>query len=356
MGRSSREHLLEAHVVKRGLQGRAFKNVNDSYSREEEPPIPECIKASLSLLSAALLACSIACSSGNPGGTAGYTKIDDMEGGANLIEWMPPPGMTPGFWWAATGCSAIGEISPPPWFAEPDGWSFSALPTSMETFPGIISTHAARLRTTPQLIGVWGANMGLEFGQVPPGDGGPVWPPIARDAATSVPDGGGAILDASPPDADGAAVGLCPNPSELAFSVGSVDLSAYSGLTFWAMAAQGGEQTIRVQLNDRDTDPWGGICNPDQSSPDACYNGFGASISLTSTFKRYTIDFSSLQQTATWGYRPTPDLLDLHHVYNLIFEIDLPSCASSTTSMCAGGTPAVSFDFWIDDIYLVNNR
>jgi hypothetical protein len=34
------------------------------------------------------------------------------------------------------------------------------------------------------------------------------------------------------------------------------------------------------------------------------------------------------------------------------FEMNLPSCSS--TSMCAGGLPSISFDFSIDDLYFVD--
>jgi hypothetical protein len=31
-------------------------------------------------------------------------------------------------------------------------------------------------------------------------------------------------------------------------------------------------------------------------------------------------------------------------------------CAQSNFNSCAGGSPSISFDFWIDDIYLVNRQ
>ena len=38
----------------------------------------------------------------------------------------------------------------------------------------------------------------------------------------------------------------------------------------------------------------------------------------------------------------------------MAFEMDLPGCTASATTMCAGGAPALSFDIWIDDLYFVN--
>ena len=135
----------------------------------------------------------------------------------------------------------------------------------------------------------------------------------------------------------------------------TVDLSGYSGITFWAMADPAGVQTILVSLHDRNTDPRAGICDAtDPTSAANCFNEFSVSVTLTNTFTRYTIDFSDLQQNQTWGYRPNPDVPDLQHVFGLSFAVYLPVCAASSNTTCAGGPPAVSFDFWIDDIYLVN--
>lgn len=308
------------------------------------------IKTSYSLLTT-LLALSTACTTGT---TAGYTKIDDMEGGGNGIEWIPPEGLIPGFWWAATDCTEAENISPLPWFVDEGGWSYAAVPAPHETFPGIVSKYAARLRTTSPLVGIWGANTGLDFAEIP-GDGGAFdGLPSALDAPlppdATIPDAGASTADAGA-STDGPA---CPANTTFDLGGRTVDLSAYSGLTFWAMADPAGAKNIRVQLNDRDTDPRGGICNPDESSADACYNGFSAAVLLTGAFERHTIEFSNLQQNPTWGYHPDPSILDLHHVYSMNFELDLPICTSTGTFMCAGGVPSVSFDFWIDDLYFVD--
>jgi len=110
---------------------------------------------------------------------------------------------------------------------------------------------------------------------------------------------------------------------------------------------------LRVQVNDANTDPRGGICQELHSNAsDYCYNGFGVPIALTDTFRQYTLDFSQFTQRAGWGYHP-PAGIDWSHVYTMAFELDLPGC-SSATNMCPGGAPTLSFDVWIDDVYLVN--
>jgi hypothetical protein len=292
------------------------------------------------------LACA-SCSSGtardDDGAAAGYTMIDDMEG--STPEWTPPSDLRPGRWSTGTGCTADGSILPPPdvvvaGAVVPSAWSYSVLPSAHETFPGIMSTHAARLRTTTPLQGVWGAAMAFQF----------AW--IAGDASVQVVPIAGSDAGAQGFDASAAGPAACPI---IIGPEAAVDLSAYSGVTFWAKAGPAGARTLQVLLQDVHTDPRGGFCNyhVDPSSPDACYNGFTATIALTDTFARYTIDFANLQQDPGWGYHPDPDVFDPQHVYQLIFQIVAPMCFP--TEMCVGGSaPPVSFDVWIDDLYFVN--
>lgn len=286
---------------------------------------------------ATLLVCAVACSGGKAlldgAVSAGYTKIDDMENGGYRTEFAPS-GFTPGPWWTATGCSEYQNISPVASAFDFVSWSFAAVPTPYETFPGVVSKNAAHIRTTAPLTGVWGGEMGFEMAGGPGADAGA--------SLMTTPDGG--TLD----DAQG-----CPLFEN--WQEPTVDLGAYSGITFWAMADPAGTQTIRIQLGDRNNDPRGGLCDAtDPTSLANCFNEFSSPLTLTNTFQRYTIDFSSLQQDQTWGYRADPDVPDLQHVYQVSFAVDLPACAQSSTTTCAGGPPSVSFDFWIDDLYFVN--
>jgi hypothetical protein len=300
------------------------------------------------LLIPSLMLCAVSCSSGNAspldgGAVAGYTRIDDMEQDGGSAEWTLPTGLLSGYWFSATDCSQAGNIWPPPATVTSGvltlgAWSYSPLPAPHETFPGIVSTRAARLRTTTPLFNVWGASVDLALASMPG-----LTPEIVP---TGEPDAGASGADAS----TGAQAG-CPI---ILGAEASVDLSAYSGITFWAKGDLGGARTILVMFSDSHTDARGGICNyVDSNSPDFCYNSFGTTIDLTDTFARYTVDFASLKQDPTWGYHPDPDVFDVQHVYEIEFQIDAPTCYA--TEMCVGGAPPpVSFDFWIDDLYFVN--
>jgi hypothetical protein len=285
---------------------------------------------------AALVAGALAetgCGGGDANPLPSYTKIADMEGSGNLLEWVGPSGTATGGWFTATDCTQHDRIDPPSAPGYSESWSFAALPTPQQTMPGIVSTHATRLRTTAPLVDIWGANVGFAFATTE-GDGGSPGP---VDAGFPTDDTGACM---SPPN-------NYPNPP--------VDLTGYAGVTFWARAASPGGRAVRVQFNDVSTDPRGGICQEkdSNSSDDYCYNGFGVLIELTDTFRQYTLDLSTFTQRGGWGYHP-PAGVDWSRVFTMSFEMDLPSCTSSATSMCPGGAPELSFDIWIDDLYFVN--
>jgi hypothetical protein len=267
-----------------------------------------------------------------------FVKIDDMEGDdAGVIEWTPP-GELPGAWFTATDCTEANQIVPQPSYAPGGGWSYDELPVPYQTFPGVVSTHAAHMRTTSPLTNVWGANMGFDLGVLPGPDGGRSSPPP------------------SPADAGAPAIGPgCVQVSNRHTPALPVDLRAYSGLKLWAMS-RGGQRYLAVQLADNNVDPRGNLCNAaDVNDETNCYNHFRKVLPLSETMTPYTIDFlADLKQDTTWGYRPNPDVPNLQYVYQLTFEVDEESCGLDPNSMCAGGTtPPLSFDVWVDDIYFV---
>jgi len=296
-------------------------------------PDNQIIRGTWISLGALVLAGAVACSSG--GGGPQVTLIDDMEGApASPIPWVPPTGQPPGSWFVQTDCTENDRIFPRPWTVPGGGWSYDELPAPHETFPGVISTHAARLRTTEPLSGVWGAVMGVDLL--------PEIPKLGPD---------GPLAAAPPVTGPG-----CRQPTTRDYDGETVDLSAFTGITFWAMADPSGLHAIRVRVRDQNTDPRGGLCNSEKpESDDDCYNDFTFPLVLTDTFTRYTVDFSRMHQDPSWGVRPDTEVPDLQHVYAIAFQADLPSCAFSKIEICAGpGPPSFALDFRIDDLYLVN--
>jgi len=256
-----------------------------------------------------------------------FVKIDDLEGTRGSVEWPAPAGLAQGGWFAATDCSELDRIWPPPNEPGQQNWS-PATVDPYPTFPGVTSTQAARLQTLSPLTGIWGAVMGFSLA-VPASDPGA--PSTAPDAAVAA---------------------ACPSADPRNYPVVPVDVSAYRGITFWAKAGPGA-RVVRVELADTNTDPRGDRCN-DGSDDTNCYNYFYVPLLLTDTMTRYTVDFSQLQQEPTWGYRPTPGVPDLQHVYQIQFEVDAPRCAMAPDVTCADGDTSLSFDLWVDDIYFVN--
>ncbi|MDP9148504.1 MAG: hypothetical protein M3O36_00970 [Myxococcota bacterium] len=233
-----------------------------------------------------------------------YTRLDDMEGTGPSISWTAPAGMIP-VWLVGAETPEFGQLLSPGPGAE--AWSYAQVPTPYETFPGITSTHAARVRTLAPLVNTYGAEMALLFARL--ADAGVPRPPVHRG-----------------------------------YDLGSADLSAYKGITFWGMADPSRTTTVRMKIFETNTWPEAGPCLDSDGGTGNCFNGFGAVRTFTGSFERYTIDFAELAQDPSWGYQAR--VADLKHVYYMGFEVNTPGGASPSTSL--------TFDIWIDDLYFVN--
>lgn len=100
------------------------------------------------------------------------------------------------------------------------------------------------------------------------------------------------------------------------------DVSAYTGIAFWAL----GPQVITVQVVEQATAPTGqgGNCTG------TCGDHFGVSIDATAGWQEFVVPFSTLSQQH-WGTAATWDPTT---VLGVQFAVN----------------PAPTFDFWIDDI------
>jgi hypothetical protein len=112
-----------------------------------------------------------------------------------------------------------------------------------------------------------------------------------------------------------------------------IDATAYRGVMLWARAGESNTSPIRVQFQDVNTHPQGGVCDPDPSGEDGCYNGFGSALLPISTeWQLYKLEFSRMGQR-DFGLRT--DALDTSALY----------------AMEIGVAQGTVFDFWVDDLW-----
>jgi hypothetical protein len=147
----------------------------------------------------------------------------------------------------------------------------------------------------------------------------------------------------------------CSTTSE----VESVDISAYTGIHFWAM--KGSADTAyahEVKLPDADTDPHGGTCTAPDGGTSLCYNHWETPIGLGTTPGTWVENTWHYSPAATsdfilegsWGIQ-TLTAFDPTHAYGINFQAKGPQVDESPD---AGGTPEIA-DFWIADISFVTN-
>jgi hypothetical protein len=281
-------------------------------------------------LPALLLSAMAACS--DPAVPAeALTRVDDMEGDRTQILWRAPgsaEGVIPGRWqsFADVSCDAL---TPPPTSPDADRWTFTDLAEPYTTFDGTRSTRAARLTTTAPFVNTWGAGMRFDLTSLVP------FVERTSDVPEDLP---------------------CPTATRdlSEWDAEMVDLRAFRGVTFYGKAdPNAGSTTVSVLLLDRNSDPRGGQCDPVQASAAECFNSFAASVELDATFKRFTVDFSQLQQDPHWGYRPSNEP-DLEHVYGIAFQVFTPGGVCPKGAVCPGDPPSLTFDVFIDDVYFVN--
>jgi hypothetical protein len=119
---------------------------------------------------------------------------------------------------------------------------------------------------------------------------------------------------------------------ELAGSVKPYDASAFCAVELWAKAASA--TTVRFRAPDVNTHQAGGVCTVGGGAGKDCYDHFVSSISLGTTWKRFEIKLSTLQQAGT-GYHPADGKLRTNALMAL--EWGLPG---------SGNT----YEIWIDDV------
>ncbi len=215
----------------------------------------------------------------------GAVLVDDMETGMGSI--------------IATG----GRMGA--WYTYNDGTATGTqTPTVMTPFmqaalsPARCASHFAA-ETKGSGFTTWGAGMGFNFNDVPSADGGT--------------------------------------------TKATYDASAFTGIGFWAKAANGVvSSSVTVSITDDQTDPAGGKCSPTGTTKatngcnDAFAISFGAAplAALTADWQWFSFKWTDLKQQGFGAAYPS---LDTAKIYALHFQVPT----------------AVTFDFFIDDVYLL---
>jgi hypothetical protein len=112
-----------------------------------------------------------------------------------------------------------------------------------------------------------------------------------------------------------------------------IDATTFRGVMMWARVGESNASPVRVQFQDGNTYPPGGVCNPDPMAADGCFNGFGSALLPVSTeWQLYKFEFSRMGQR-DFGLRT--DALDTSNLY----------------AMEIGVMQQTVFDLWIDDVW-----
>ncbi len=108
---------------------------------------------------------------------------------------------------------------------------------------------------------------------------------------------------------------------------GPYDATEYSGVSFYAKVGAGSVKAVRLKVPDMNTDPAGKKCTE-------CFNDFGADLTLTEKWQKYTIPFATMKQMEGWG-SPQPAAIDKSKLFGLQWQVAQQGAA---------------YDVWIDDV------
>jgi hypothetical protein len=112
-----------------------------------------------------------------------------------------------------------------------------------------------------------------------------------------------------------------------------IDASAFSGVMFWARVGETHNSPVRVGIQDSNTHPNGGVCDPMPDSAEQCYDGFGTQVLPISTeWRLYKLDFSRMTQQ---GFGHQAEALDTTALYGMEWTV----------------MQGTVFDLWLDDLW-----
>jgi hypothetical protein len=123
-----------------------------------------------------------------------------------------------------------------------------------------------------------------------------------------------------------------------ASQIGSVDVTAYAGIQFYAIVNTGATGA-RLTVGDLYTDPVGGLCTTTPGQPTSCFDHPGAQLTISTTWAKYQIPFASLTQLGFGNPSPLGDRFPRDAITLLKWDIGIPTTGQ-----------AAPWDLWVDDL------
>lgn len=123
-----------------------------------------------------------------------------------------------------------------------------------------------------------------------------------------------------------------------ASQIGSIDVSAYTGVQFYAIINTG-TTGARLTVADLYTDPLGKLCTTTPGQPTSCYDHPGAQLAISTTWTKYQIPFASLTQLGFGNPSPVGAMFPKNAITLMKWDIGIPMT----------GTTA-PWELWIDDL------
>jgi hypothetical protein len=108
-----------------------------------------------------------------------------------------------------------------------------------------------------------------------------------------------------------------------ATQIGSVDVSAYTGIQFYAIIKTG-TTGARLTVANLYTDPVGGMCTTTPGQPTSCFDHPGAQLTITTTWTRYQIPFDGLAQIGFGNKSPVGAQFPKNAITLLKWDIGIP--------------------------------
>ncbi|HMG57240.1 MAG TPA: hypothetical protein VK601_27260 [Kofleriaceae bacterium] len=123
-----------------------------------------------------------------------------------------------------------------------------------------------------------------------------------------------------------------------ATQIGTVDVTAYTGVQFYAIVNVGATGA-RFTVANLFTDPLGGRCTATPGQPNSCFDHPGLALAASTTWTKYQIPFASLTQVGFGNQSPLGAMFPKGAITLVKWDIGIPS---------TGATSA--WDVWVDDL------